>query len=297
MRLSSPSAAILSIVAASGGHAFAPPRSYCSSVSTRLHARNELLSGMLSEYSGRPPPPSEVAESGMDSLTKAASVAQDAADQAASAAAAVAAKATSDGGQYEPGSLIFQKEGFQLPDFAYSPPDRSKLPSFTPPFSSNTNDANVARMKENYEIFKANWNEMIGATGSVGETAASSSNNAIADFIASLHLGEYGGWYAAALVALIATWQRSAGKEAAKAQFESELTKAREKANEASSAANLAAEGAKTARDLAMKMEKDLQKGGGEALLESSRSKMVEMEKVSIISLLQKYQVMIICTL
>ena len=248
---------------------------------------------MLSEYSGRPPPPSEVAESGMDSLTKAASVAQDAADQAASAAAAVAA---SDGGQYAPGSLIFQKEGFQLPDFAYSPPDRSKLPSFTPPFSSNTNDANVAKMKENYEIFKANWNEMIGATGSVGETAASSSNNAITDFIASLHLGEYGGWYAAALVALIATWQRSAGKEAAKAQFESELTKAREKANEASSAANLAAEGAKTARDLAMKMEKDLQKGGGEALLESSRSKMVEMEKVSI-SLLQIYQIMIICSL
>ena len=71
------------------------------------------------------------------------------------------------------------------------------------------------------------------------------------------------------------------------------MIKAREKANEASSAANLAAEGAKTARDLAMKMEKDLQKGGGEALLESSRSKMVEMEKVSI-SLLQKYQIMII---
>ena len=50
-----------------------------------------------------------------------------------------------------------------------------------------------------------------------------------------------------------------------------------------STAAGLAAEGANTAKKLAMKMEKDLKKDGGKALLDDSLAKKAAMEKVSII--------------
>ena len=50
-----------------------------------------------------------------------------------------------------------------------------------------------------------------------------------------------------------------------------------------STAAGLAAEGANTAKKLAMKMEKDLKKDGGKALLDDSLAKKAAMEKVSIL--------------
>ena len=50
-----------------------------------------------------------------------------------------------------------------------------------------------------------------------------------------------------------------------------------------STAAGLAAEGANTAKKLAMKMEKDLKKDGGKALLDDSLAKKAAMEKVSIV--------------
>lgn len=102
---------------------------------------------------------------------------------------------------------------------------------------------------------------------------------AVTDIINSLHLQDYGGWYVAAAVAIFASQQRSAGVKEASAKFESDLTSAREKASEAATAAGLAAQGANTAKNLALKMEKDMKKDGAGALLESSRSKKVKMEK------------------
>ena len=53
--------------------------------------------------------------------------------------------------------------------------------------------------------------------------------------IDSLHLKEYAGWYAAVALAIVASQQRTAGKKEAGTEFESELTKAQVKANEAAS--------------------------------------------------------------
>ena len=53
--------------------------------------------------------------------------------------------------------------------------------------------------------------------------------------IDSLHLKEYAGWYAAVALAIVASQQRTAGKKEAGTEFESELTKAQIKANEAAS--------------------------------------------------------------
>ena len=98
----------------------------------------------------------------------------------------------------------------------------------------------------------------------------------------SLHLQEYGGWYAAAALAIIASQQKDSGKKEATLKFESELTQAQQKASEAASAAGVAAEGAKLAKDLAMKMEKETKKDGSQALLESSKMKKVMLEKESM---------------
>lgn len=248
-----------------------------------------------------PPPPSEIAESAMDSVMKAASVAQDAADQAAAAAAAVASKgvaatkAAAVAGTSVAGGIQLKP----LVGGVFVPATGTKLPFQVDPSkvsADNAFDAS-ARAKANLAILKANFVGGIGAIkegpGDVSTSASSlhldisnmpkigtvSVTPAFAAIIASLHLKEYGGWYVAVAMAIYASQQRSAGKEDASAEFELELVNAREKASEAASAAGLAAEGAKTAKKLAMKMEKDLKIDGGKALLESSRSKMAEMEK------------------
>ena len=111
--------------------------------------------------------------------------------------------------------------------------------------------------------------------------SSSSLASGFATLVATLHLKEYGGWYAAGVMAILASLQRSAGKKEAMSAYESELARAREKAMEAAKAAGAAADGAKTAKMLAMQMEKDMAKDGSKALLESSRSKMTQIEKVS----------------
>lgn len=58
---------------------------------------------------------------------------------------------------------------------------------------------------------------------------------ALQPLIDSLHLKEYAGWYATVALAIVASQQRTAGKKEAGAEFESELTKAQMKANEAAS--------------------------------------------------------------
>jgi len=62
---------------------------------------------------------------------------------------------------------------------------------------------------------------------------------ALQPLIDSLHLKEYAGWYAAVALAIVASQQRTAGKKEAGAEFESELTKAQMKANEAASGTNI----------------------------------------------------------
>ena len=111
--------------------------------------------------------------------------------------------------------------------------------------------------------------------------SSSSLASVFATLVATLHLKEYGGWYAAGVMAILASLQRSAGKKEAMSAYESELARAREKAMEAAKAAGAAADGAKTAKMLAMQMEKEMAKDGSKALLESSRSKMTQIEKVS----------------
>jgi len=111
--------------------------------------------------------------------------------------------------------------------------------------------------------------------------SSSSLASVFATLVSTLHLKEYGGWYAAGVMAILASLQRSAGKKEAMSAYESELARAREKAMEAATAAGAAADGAKMAKMIVMQMEKDMAKDGSKALLESSRSKMTQIEKVS----------------
>eukprot|EP00581_Thalassiosira_minuscula_P006550 CAMPEP_0183742500 /NCGR_PEP_ID=MMETSP0737-20130205/64729_1 /TAXON_ID=385413 /ORGANISM="Thalassiosira miniscula, Strain CCMP1093" /LENGTH=555 /DNA_ID=CAMNT_0025978087 /DNA_START=90 /DNA_END=1757 /DNA_ORIENTATION=- len=257
-------------------------------------------------------PPVEAAASGMDSLMKAVSSAQGAADQAAAAAAAVATKSAAATKAATAGVTV--AGGVKLKPVVggvFVPVDPAKIDY------DNAFDAS-ARAKANLEILRSNFVEGVGSVKEsssnlkgVGEnapyyfdvksalklpdslklpdtvgidstkfdSAAASVSPAVADFIAALHLKEYAGWYVAAFMAIYASQQRSAGMEAASAKFESELADAREKANEAASAAGLAAEGANVAKKLAIKMEKDLKKDGQNVMLESSRSKVAQIEK------------------
>mmetsp|Transcript_37883 Transcript_37883/g.69999 ORF Transcript_37883/g.69999 Transcript_37883/m.69999 type:complete len:547 (-) Transcript_37883:290-1930(-) len=327
MRLSLSSLTILSLFAASS-HAFAPPKFTkkppISITSSRFAASNEL-SGMLSEYKGSAaatvesttsavekvadavasstviaPPSAEVADSGMESLMKAASSAQDAADQAAAAAGAVAAKAAAAtkvtataAGATAAGGIKFQPLVKPLVG-GLTTASTVKMPFQVDPskVTSNNFDASV-RARENLALLKSN---LMNGMGSLKETSVNVKTDNVSmdigskididslaitvnELAASLHLKEYGGWYVAAAMAVYASQQRTAGQEDASAKFESELANAREKASEAASAAGLAAQGATTAKNLAMKMEKDMKKDGGQVLLESSRSKMVQMEK------------------
>lgn len=247
------------------------------------------------------PQPLQTAESGMESLTKAASAAQDAADQAAAAAAALATKGAA-ATKAAAGAATAAAGGIQLKPLAVGAlvprPDAAKLPFVQVDPSKVSSDHAFdasARARENLEILKSNFMRGIGSfkdtnvdvqTGHVNLDINSliridsvTVSPAVADFVASLHMKEYGGWYVAAAMAVYASQQYSAGREDAAEEFECELARAREKASEAASAAGLAAEGANTAKKLAMKMEKGFKKDGGQAILESSRSKMVQMEK------------------
>ncbi len=231
----------------------------------------------------------EAADSAMESLTKAASNAQDAADQAATAAVAAAsavaksaaaakAAAVGMGFQFKPlGDVFVQVDPSKTnPDLAFDASARAR--------------ENLAILKENFLGGVQSITEGLGlgdlqsTTFSFESTNVPSINSlSMPALVASLHLNEYGGWYAAGALAIIASQQRSAGMKGASATLESELAYARAKAKEAAEAAALAAQGANTSKSLAMQMEKDLMKTGSIALLENSRSKMAQTEKASIL--------------
>lgn len=319
MRISAPSIAVLAIGLSKSHAFTPPTSGVASkAASTRLSASKEL-SGLLQEYSGSTLPSSpqpiipadavvssmesltkaatpqpiiaaEVADSAMESLMKAASIAQDAADQAATAAVAAAsavAKSAASTKAAAVGTTVLGGVQFKpLGDIIFVQVDPSKT---NPDLAFDAS----ARARENLAILKENF---LGGVKSITEgmglgdvqltTFSFESTNvpsidslSVPALVASLHLNEYGGWYAAGALAIIASQQRSAGMKGASATFESELANARAKAKEAAEAAALAAQGANTAKTLAMKMEKDLKKTGSIALLENSRSKMAQTEK------------------
>lgn len=300
------SAALLSLLV-DGSYAFAPPKSTASPTASHLAAGNEL-SGMLSDYSSSaaaevtsataekvavavssavttPSPPAAPSLATFIknevSVIDAARVAQDAADQAAAAAAAVATK----GAAATKAAATVGAGGISLKATVGG---AAKLPFQVDPSKANAESSfdALAKSKENLATMKANILGGVVPKGSTGNLDISlpkfdsaSVTPAITDIINSLHLKDYGGWYVAAAAAIFASLQRSAGVEEASAKFESELVRARKKASEAATAAGLAAEGATTAKKLALKMEKDINTDGIGALLESSRSKKVQMEK------------------
>lgn len=190
--------------------------------------------------------------------------------KAATATAAVASVQTLPGGvQVLPG-------GFQ-----FRPPEEAVE-------ASNVVKSNLATLKANLmsgmESTKVSGVDAPSIDFDMNSLSASPVIPAIVD---SLHLNEYGGWYAAAAMAIAASQQRSAGREEASKEFESELEIAREKASEAATAAGVAAEGARMAKSLAMQMDKSKQpEDPAMAILASSRMKVIEMEKVSF-----KYEV------
>lgn len=145
-------------------------------------------------------------------------------------------------------------------------------------------------VKNNLATLKANIMSGMESTQISGVDAPSidfnmnslSASPVIPAIVDSLHLNEYGGWYAAAAMAITASQQRSAGREEASKEFESELEMARGKAKEAATAAEVAAEGARMAKSLAMKIEKSKpSEDPTVAILASSRMKVIELEKVS----------------
>lgn len=301
------SAALLSLLV-DGSHAFAPPKSTASPTASRLAAGNEL-SGMLSDYSSSaaaevtsataekvavavssavttPTPPAAPSLAAFinnkASVIDAARVAQDAADRAAAAAAAVATK----GAAATKAAATVGAGGISLKATVGG---AAKFPFQVDPSKANTESSfdALAKSKENLATMKANiLGGVVPSKGSTGNLDialpkfdSASITPAVTDIINSLHLKDYGGWYVAAAAAIFASLQRSAGAQEASAKFESELSRAREKASEAATAAGLAAEGATTAKNLALKMEKEINTDGIGALLESSRSKKVQMEK------------------
>lgn len=274
-----------------GGYAFAPPR-LISKSSTRLRARvekvpyyevllkeidNDATNAAASDVVATPivdaastvvtpstPVGADLADSAIDAITKAATAAQD-------AASAFAVK-----------SVTGASASFQLQQFK---------PIVSDGVFSKFDADGSARQREIL------WADFLEGTKGIRErfdisstlpkmnvdlpTFGSSSSLAsgFATLVDTLHLKEYGGWYAAGVMVILASLQRSAGKKEAMYAYKSEL--ARERAIEAATAAGAAADGAKTAKMLAMQMERDTAKDGSKALLESSRSKITQIEKVS----------------
>eukprot|EP00574_Skeletonema_japonicum_P010840 CAMPEP_0201721008 /NCGR_PEP_ID=MMETSP0593-20130828/5821_1 /ASSEMBLY_ACC=CAM_ASM_000672 /TAXON_ID=267983 /ORGANISM="Skeletonema japonicum, Strain CCMP2506" /LENGTH=523 /DNA_ID=CAMNT_0048211753 /DNA_START=40 /DNA_END=1611 /DNA_ORIENTATION=+ len=323
MKFTCPSnVAILSLLAASSGDAFAPSSTTSMTSTIRLQAGSNELTGLLGEYSGSlpsspavtktvekvaevvasAPAAAPVAADSVSKINEAAAVAQSAADHAASAAASLAAssvpamkaaavpaiKAAATGAVAGGASSIKPLVGgvFVKVDSAKINPDMQ--------FDASS------RAQENLGLLKANFIAGLGGLGSglsdlqlpkieggtdSGVSGVDLSAYSAADLQAivdSLQLKEYGGWYAAAAMAIIASQQKSSGKQEAAAEFESELTLAQQKANDAASAAGMAAEGAKLAKKLAMKMEKETKKDGGQAILESTKTKQILLEKESM---------------
>lgn len=184
---------------------------------------------------------------------------------------AAVATATTSNIQTLPGGVKVLPGGFQ-----FKPPEQAV-------------DASN-RIGESFATLKAKFISEVGSMKvDSGDTGPSfdfdlnslSASPIVPAIVDSLHLKEYGGWYVAAAMAITASQQRSAGREEASLEFETELELARQKANEAASAAGLAAEGARMAKMLAMKMEKSSSQDAGKSILENSRMKQIQMEKVS----------------
>jgi len=317
MKFSCPSnVAILSLFAASGGDAFAPSTSTSMTSTIRLQAGSDLT-GLLGEYSGSVSTSSpavtkaveKVAEKTVEkvaeavvsapaapvvdsfsAINEAAAAAQSAADQATAAAASVAASsvpamkaaaagAVAGGASIKPlvGGVFVQVDSAKInPDLQFDASSRAQ--------------ENLAILKANFVAGLGGLSEKVndiqvpkfeGGSDSVVDMPAFSPAD-LQTILDSLHLKEYGGWYAAAAMAIIASQQKSSGKKEAASEFESELTQAQQKANDAAAAAGMAAEGAKLAKELAMKMDKDTKKDSGQAMLESSKMKQIVLEKESM---------------
>ncbi len=262
-------------------------------VSKAVEAASNVVPEAVVDAVINTPPTADVSDS-MSKLTEAVSAASDAANRAAAAASAVAVKAASASKvttTATAGTAAVTKTigGFEVKPLSsiFVQVDPSKV---NPDMQFDAS----ARARENVAILKANFLEAIGraetGSGNAGDFEfptfngmdALSSSPSLPAIIDSLHLQEYGGWYAAVAMAITASQQRSAGIDEATAGFESELAKAREKASEAANAAQLAAEGARMAKDLAVKMEKGSSSGNGNAILEKSRVQLLEVEKVRL---------------
>ena len=290
-----------------GSHAFAPSKSKASSTTFRFAAGNEL-SSVLSDYRSSaaaeatsvtankvteavssavatqaPPSTPSLAAfiKNEASVMDAARVAQDAADRATAAAGAASKAAAAVGGSVS--ESVVGKIQFSSTEAPFQV-DASKVISYDAIARSKDNlDTMKANILGGFESLRDNYESLKGSTGSLDKPFPKfdsvSITPAIDDIIRYLQLKEYGGWYAAAAMAIVASLQRSAGAKEANAKLESELISARKKASEAAVAAGLAAEGANTAKALALKMEKDMNIDGSG---ESSQSKHFKMENVSI---------------
>eukprot|EP00985_Skeletonema_marinoi_P008182 scaffold3651_cov133-Skeletonema_marinoi.AAC.2 len=320
MKFSCPSnVAILSLFAASGGDAFAPSTSTSMTSTIRLQAGSDLT-GLLGEYSGSVSTSSpavtkaveKVAEKTVEkvaeavvsapaapvvdsfsAINEAAAAAQSAADQATAAAASVAASSVpamkaAAAGAVAGGASI--KPLVPLVGGVFVKVDSAKINPDLQFDASSRAQENLAILKANFVAGLGGLSEKVndiqvpkfegGSDSGVDMSAFSPAD--LQTILDSLHLKEYGGWYAAAAMAIIASQQKSSGKKEAASEFESELTQAQQKANDAAAAAGMAAEGAKLAKELAMKMDKDTKKDSGQAMLESSKMKQIVLEKESM---------------
>lgn len=227
-----------------------------------------------------------------DVITRAVTAAQDAADIASAAMSATAIKGAAATKALAPIGAIQSRVIDLTPTKMPFQVDPSKVDT------SNAFDAS-ARARENLALIKTNFLEGLSGitdkTGgwslsvevpkfsvdvpSLGSASLSSVASLFATLIATLHFKEYGGWYAAGVMAIVASLQRSAGKKEASSTYEFELARVQEKKMEAEKAAKAAADGAKAAKMQAMQMENDMMKDGSRAILESSRLKITQIEK------------------
>jgi hypothetical protein len=193
--------------------------------------------------------------------------------QTAAATKAATAAATAATVQTLPGGVQVLPGGFQ-----FRPPEQAVE-------ASNAVSNSLATLKANLMSGMGSVKDAGGdGTPSIDfDINSLSTSPVIPALVDSLHLKEYGGWYVAAAMAITASQQRSAGREEASKEFESELGVARQKANEAASAAEVAAEGARMAKSLAMKMkEASPRKDPKQDMLEKGRMELIQVEKVRL---------------
>lgn len=271
-----------------------------SSASSSAPAVTKVVENVASTVAPSVPtaPPAASVADNLSAINDAVAAAQSAADQAAIAAASVATKsapvikaaATGAAKAAATGAAAGGASLKPLIGSVFVQVDQSKV---NPDLQFDA----TARAQENLAILKANFAASFGGLTEFaknlnidlpkvegagdGVDLSSYSSADLQAIVDSLHLQEYGGWYAAAALAIIASQQKDSGKKEATSQFESELTQAQQKANEAASAASVAAEGAKLAKDLAMKVEEETKRDSGKALLESSKMKKIVLEKES----------------